>query len=80
MCPLAAIPTDTTPYKMANKRKPDYSRLCVFGCRAWAHAHKDKRKSLKPHAKPCVFLGILNDFKGWKLWDLLAQGGRGGVR
>jgi hypothetical protein len=79
MCPSAAIPANTTPYKMANKRKPDYSTLCVFGCCAWAHVRKDKRKSLEPHAKPCVFLGIPDDFKGWKLWDPLAQGGRGGV-
>jgi hypothetical protein len=79
MCPSAAIPTNTMPYKIANKRKPDYLMLRVFGCRAWAHVCKDKRKSLKPHAKPCVFLGIPDDFKGWKLWDPLAQGGRGGV-
>jgi hypothetical protein len=64
---------------MANKRKPNYSMLCVFGCRAWVHVRKDKRKSLKPHAKPCMFLGIPDNFKGWKLWDPLAQGGRGGV-
>jgi hypothetical protein len=79
MCPSAAIPADTTPYKMANKRKPDYSTLCVFGCRAWAHVRKDKHKSLELHAKPCIFLGIPDNFKGWKLWDPLAQGGRGGV-
>jgi hypothetical protein len=79
MCPLAAIPADTTLYKMANKRKPDYSTLRVFGCRAWAHVRKGKRKSLEPHTKPCVFLGIPDDFKGWKLWDPLAQGGRGGM-
>jgi hypothetical protein len=79
MCPLAAIPANTTPYKMANKQKPNYLTLCVFGCRAWAHVRKDKRKSLKPHAKSCVFLGIPDNFKGWKLWDSLAQGGRGSV-
>jgi hypothetical protein len=79
MCALAAIPANTTPYKMANKRKPDYSTLRVFGCHAWAHMRKDKRKRLEPHAKPCVFLGIPDNFKGWKLWDPLAQGGRGGV-
>jgi transposase InsO family protein len=79
MCPLAAIPANTTPYKMANKRKPDYSTLRTFGCRAWAHVRKDKHLSLEPHAKPCVFLGIPDNFKGWKLWDPLVQGGRGGV-
>jgi transposase InsO family protein len=33
MCPLAAIPANTTPYKMANNRKPNYLMLHVFGCR-----------------------------------------------
>jgi hypothetical protein len=79
MTPLSAIPPDTTPYEMAHKRKPNYSTLRVFGCRAWAHVRRKKRKSLEPHAKPCVFLGIPDDFKGWKLWDASAQGGRGGV-
>jgi hypothetical protein len=72
MMPLSAIPPDTTPYKMVHKRKPDYSTRRVFGCRAWAHVCRKKRKSLEPHAKPCVFLGVLDDFKGWKLWDLSA--------
>jgi hypothetical protein len=26
-----------------------------------------------------VFLGVPDNFKGWKLWDPSAQGGRGGV-
>jgi transposase InsO family protein len=30
----SSIPTGTTPYEMAHKRKPDYSPLRVFGCRA----------------------------------------------
>jgi hypothetical protein len=32
--PSSSIPTGTTPYEMAHKRKPDYSPLRVFGCRA----------------------------------------------
>jgi hypothetical protein len=79
MTPLSAILPDTTPYKMAHKHKPNYLTLRVFGCCAWAHICCKKRRSLEPHAKPCVFLGVLDNFKGWKLWDLSAQGGRGGV-
>jgi hypothetical protein len=67
MTPSSAIPRDTTPYEMVHKRKPDYSTLCVFGCRAWAHVRCKKRRSLEPHTKPCVFLGVPDDFKGWKL-------------
>jgi hypothetical protein len=77
--PLSAIPPDTMLYKMAHKCKPNYSTLRVFGCCAWAHVRCKKQKSLEPHAKPCVFLGVPDNFKGWKLWDPSAQGGCGGV-
>jgi hypothetical protein len=77
--PSSSIPTDTTPYEMAHKRKPDYSPLLVVGCRACVHIQRKERKSLQDHAKPCVFLGCPENIKGWKLWDLSANGGRGGV-
>jgi hypothetical protein len=79
MMPLSAIPPDTMPYEMAHKRKPNYSTLRVFGCCTWAHIRRKKQRSLEPYAKPCVFLGVPDNFKGWKLWDPSAQGGRGGV-
>jgi transposase InsO family protein len=77
--PSSSIPAGTTPYEMVHKRKPDYSPLRVFGCRAWAHIQRKERKSLQDHAKPCVFLGCPEDFKGWKLWDPSANGGRSGI-
>jgi hypothetical protein len=77
--PSSSIPPGTTPYKMVHKRKPNYSPLRVFGCRAWAHIQRKERKSLQDHAKPCVFLSCPEDFKGWKLWDPSANGGRGGI-
>jgi hypothetical protein len=40
---------------------------------------KDKQKSLKLRTKPCMFLGIPDGLRGWKLWNLLVQGGRSGV-
>jgi transposase InsO family protein len=36
MLPSAALPPDTTPYEIIEKRKPDYAPLRVFGCRAFA--------------------------------------------
>jgi hypothetical protein len=77
--PSSPIPTGTTPYKMVHKGKPDYSPLRVFGCRPWAHIQRKECKSLQDHAKPCVFLGCPEDFKGWKLWDPPANGRRGGI-
>jgi hypothetical protein len=79
MTPSSAIPPDITLYKMAHKHKPNYSMLRVFGCCTWAHVCRKKQKSLELHAKPCVFLGVPDNFKGWKLWDPSAQGGRSSV-
>jgi hypothetical protein len=73
MLPSAALPLDTTPYEIIEKRKPDYAPLRVFGCRAFAHVGKDKRKSLDSHTTPCVFLGYPEDYRGWKLWDPRAK-------
>jgi transposase InsO family protein len=77
--PSCSIPLGTTPYEMAHKRKPDYWPLRVFGCRAWVHIQRKERRSLHDHAKPCVFIGCPEDFKGLKLWDPSANGGRGSV-
>jgi hypothetical protein len=77
--PSGSIPPGTTPYEMAYKRKPKYSHLRVFSCHAWAHIQRKECKSLQDHAKPCVFLGCPEDFKGWKLWDPSTNGGCGGI-
>jgi transposase InsO family protein len=61
MLPSAALPPDTTPYKIIEKCKPDYAPLQVFGCRAFAHVGKDKCQSLALHTTPCVFLGYPED-------------------
>jgi hypothetical protein len=69
MLPLSALPPDTTPFKIIEKRKPDYSNLRVFGCCAYAHIDRKSHKSLDSHVVPCVFLGYPEDFRGWCLWD-----------
>ena len=45
------------------------SHLHVFGCWAFAHVQKDKRKSFQPKSRKCIFLGYPVDYKGWKCWD-----------
>jgi hypothetical protein len=69
MLPLSALPPDTTPFEIIEKRKPDYSILRVFGCHAYAHVDRKARKSLDSHVVPCIFLGYPEDFRGWRLWD-----------
>jgi hypothetical protein len=77
--PSSSIPAGTTPYEMVHKCKLDLLPLRLFSCCAWAHIQCKERKSLQDHAKPCIFLSCHEDFKGWKLWDMSANGGHGSI-
>ena len=44
---------------------PNYSRLKVFGCAAYAHQTEGK---LEPKSVKCVFLGYPDGVKGYRLW------------
>jgi hypothetical protein len=68
-----SVAVGKTPFELWHGRKPDYSILRVFGCRAYAHIGRDKRKSLESKTLPCLFLGYPEDYKGWKLYDPRAQ-------
>ena len=46
---------------------PDYSKLRVFGCSAYAHIRQDK---LEPRALKCIFLRYPEGVKAYKLWCL----------
>jgi len=61
--------TATTPYELWYKKKPDLSHLRVWGCRAYVHVQKDKRKKLDWHMTPCIFIGFPSNYQGWKCWD-----------
>ena len=47
------------------EKLPDYSRLRVFGCTAYAHQTEGK---LEPRSTKCVFLGYPNGVKRYRLW------------
>ena len=58
-----------TPYEAFYGRKPSAAHLRVFGCRAYVHVAKDKRRLFQPKSLACIFLGYPLDYKGWKCWD-----------
>jgi hypothetical protein len=62
-----------TPYEAWFKHKPSVSHLRVFGCQAYAHVQKNKRKSFESKTQRCIFIGYPPDFKGWKLYDPSTQ-------
>jgi hypothetical protein len=68
LSPSTAV-SGKTPFEAFYGRKPSVSHLRVFGCRAYAHVQKDKRRSFEPKSRKCIFLGYPLDYKGWKCWD-----------
>ncbi|KAL2608965.1 hypothetical protein R1flu_027538 [Riccia fluitans] len=58
-----------TPFELWHKRVPDYSKLQVFGCDAYAHTPRENRTKLDPKVKKCYFLGYQQSVKGYRLWD-----------
>ena len=66
--PSAAV-SGMTPTEAFYGHKPSVSHLCIFGCRAYVHIHKDKCSAFQPKSWKCIFLGYPLDYKGWKCWD-----------
>jgi hypothetical protein len=58
-----------TPYQLWHNRKPDISHLRIWGCTAYMHVQKDKRRALGPHMEKCVFIGYPAGYKGWKFYN-----------
>ena len=54
-------------------RKPSVSHFRVFGCQAYVHVQKTKRKSFESKTRCGIFIGYPPDFKGWKVYDPLTQ-------
>jgi hypothetical protein len=46
------------------------THFCIFGSRAWARIPSEKRKELDPQSTECIFVGYLDDVKGYHLIDL----------
>ena len=59
-----------TPFKAYFKHKPDVSNLQVFGSTAWARIPLDKRRALQPQSIECLFIGYLDESKGFKILDI----------
>ena len=49
------------------------SHFRVFGCTAYVHIKKDKRKQLQPHTEKCVFIGYPTQYKAWLFWNPLTK-------
>ena len=58
------------PQELWTGRKPDYAKLWVFGCEAYALVPKDERRKLESRSRKCIFLGNGPDGNfGYRIWD-----------
>ncbi len=56
-----------TPFEVWTGEKPDLEHLRVFGCRAFAHVCKEKRKKWDEKAEELMFVGYCSNSKGYRL-------------
>lgn len=56
-----------TPEELWSKRKPSVRHLKVFGCTAYIHIPKEKRRKLDMKAEKAIFVGYSSKSKGYRL-------------
>lgn len=66
--PTAAL-ENTTPEEAWSGTKPKVDYFRVFGCIAHAHIPDQRRIKLDDKSKKCVFLGVSDESKAWRLYD-----------
>ncbi|KXJ83029.1 hypothetical protein RP20_CCG009471 [Aedes albopictus] len=66
-CPTSANDSGKTPVELWNGRRPDVSRLRTFGCVAYVHVPKERRKKLDAKAWRGVFVGYAPN--GYRVWN-----------
>ncbi|KAK9923369.1 hypothetical protein M0R45_031791 [Rubus argutus] len=58
-----------TPFEVLYRKLPDYSRMRVFGCIAFATSVNPSSK-FDPRARKCIFIGYPMGQKAYKLYDV----------
>src|ERR1700761_4007116 len=70
--PTSAV-SNSVPWTLMHKKKPDVSNLRVFGCTAYVHIKKDQRKGLSSHTQKCVFIGYPQEYKAWLFYNPITR-------
>jgi len=45
----------------------------IFGCQVHAHVPDQKKAKLNDKSKTCIFLGVNDESKAWKLYDSISK-------
>jgi hypothetical protein len=69
ICPSRLL-RSKIPQELWTRRKPDYKKLQIFGCEAYALVPRDERRKLESRSRKCIFLRYGPDGSfGYRLWD-----------
>lgn len=68
-----ALPAKFTPHCRWYEKAPDLSGCRIFGERCFYVLPKKKVKKLDNRSREALFIGYLENSKGYKLWDLTIQ-------
>jgi len=65
---------EITAYEWIFKKKPDLTHVRIFGCKAYAHIPKEKRRVWDPKAKLHLLVGYDCNSKKYRLYDPESKG------
>lgn len=60
---------DETPYEALYHKNPSLTNLKVFGCDAFVHITKKRRKKFDNKLEKCTFVRYKYGIKGYKIWN-----------
>lgn len=64
---------DITPDEAWNDIRPSVKYFRIFGCPAYMHIPDTQRKELDDKSKKCVFLGVSEESKAYRLYDPITR-------
>nr|KYP57685.1 Retrovirus-related Pol polyprotein from transposon TNT 1-94 [Cajanus cajan] len=62
-----------TPEEAWSGRKPTVDHFRIFGCIAYAHIPDKKRSKLDDKGEKCIFLGVSDQSKAYKLYNHITK-------
>jgi transposase InsO family protein len=65
----SSCPEGKTPFEGFFSRRPSLEQAHPWGCLAFAHVPDATRHKLQPKAVPCIFIGVSDTSKAWRLYD-----------
>lgn len=70
--PTAAV-EGKTPEEAWSGAKPVVEYFRIFGCIGYVHVPDQRRTKLDDKSKKCVFLGVSEESKAWRLYDPMTK-------